>query len=134
MNKESVLQLLLCHLGEFRYHSGLLSELLELLANTGIEKYFFKQFIKRLSILARFGINAVVHEEFENIGQGIYSMHLSAKGYNIRVLYGFLPNSMPVLLLAFYERSGKRKTDYSLHLSPAKNRLQEEGERFNNEH
>ena len=82
-------------------------------------------------MLALLGVNSKDLDGFEHIGQGIYSMRLHAKGYNIRILYGFLSDEKPVLLLAFYERAGKRKTDYTPYLDPARKRLEEEEKRFN---
>ena len=71
------------------------------------------------------GIQATVLREFEPLGGGLYSMHLSGQGYNIRILYGFMPNGQPVLLLAFHERAGKAKTDYSSHIPEAQKRFAE---------
>jgi hypothetical protein len=52
-------------------------------------------------------------------------MRLSGSEFNIRILYGFLPSGKPVLLLAFYERSGKRASDYTNNIFAAKKRLTE---------
>ena len=68
------------------------------------------------------------HKEFENIGGGLYSMHLAGKGFNLRILYAFLANQSPVLLLAFHERAGKRKTDYSGYIPQAAERLRQKKE------
>lgn len=131
MNKENVLSYLMRQLGDILTTRNLIPELVAILSESGNEAAFFKQLAKCLRILAIKGICAIELDGFENIGQGIFSMRLPAKGYNIRILYGFLPNSKPVLLLAFYERGGKRKTDYTPYLEPARKRLEEEEKRFN---
>jgi len=45
----------------------------------------------------------------------------------------FLPNGDPALLLAFYEREGKKITDYSTYIGSAKSRLAELRKDFQNE-
>jgi hypothetical protein len=133
MNKENVLQFLVKFINGFVYNKELISELTEIISKTGGEKRFFTLMVNKLRLLAELGLDAVQLTEFENIGQGIFSMHLATKLFNIRILYGFLPNSEPVLLLAFYERAGKRRTNYSSYIEPARRRLEEEEERFKNE-
>lgn len=130
MNMEDALALLLDALGDIRCHSLLVGELCALLAQSGKERPFSKILRTRLLQLGVKGIEAVRLEEFENIGGDIYSMHCAGKGFNIRILYSFLPSRQPVLLLAFYERGGKGKTDYSTYLEPAKARLAEERKRI----
>lgn len=130
MNRETVLASLKGIIGAFCATEAFLRELLDLIAEKGIEASFFSLLVARLRLLAVEGVKAVRHKEFELIGNGIYSMHLARKGYNIRILYGFLPNGEPALLLAFYERGGKRKTDYTPYLRPAAERLQVKIEEF----
>lgn len=133
MNKDKVLEFLRKYLGEYRCFDLLIAELCDLMAKSGNEPEVFRLLVLRLKQLSTLGHNATNMEEFENIGRGIYSMHLSGKGYNIRILYGFLTNNMPCLLLAFYERGGKRKTDYTSYLDPAAMRLSKMKEDFENE-
>jgi hypothetical protein len=132
MNKDDVLTYLCRLLGSICYVEDMLQELLKLIAGSGSEVSVFALLIKQLHILAEEGTQAVQFKEFENIGNGIYSMHLTGKGFNIRILYGFLPNREPVLL-AFHERAGKKKTDYTGYLAPAKTRLESKKEEYNRE-
>lgn len=125
MDKDSVLNFLVSFLGDLCRSPQLLSEILDLIAETGCEKEFFKTLVLRLRTLAMLGARATQAKEFEPIGNGLFSMHLTGQNYNIRILYSFLPNREPALLLAFYERAGKRKTDYSPYIEPAKARFQE---------
>ena len=52
------------------------------------------------------------------------SMHLESKNFNYRILFSFMENGETLLHL-FYERQGKRHTDYSRHTPIAQIRLQE---------
>lgn len=133
MNTDSVLQYLYIYLNGYRYHKNILGEIKDIITASGKETAIFRLLVVRLKQLSTMGIDATKLKEFENLGQGLYSMHISSNGYNIRILYSFLPNKMPCLLLAFYEREGKRKTDYTHYLEPAKNRLKSMKEDFDNE-
>lgn len=57
--------------------------------------------------------------------QLFFSLHLSAKNFNIRFIMTFHNNQQPVLLVAFYERAGKTKTDYSQYENIVKTRYAE---------
>lgn len=123
MNKKDALSLLVAALTSFLRHSLLTEELMAIISGTGYERAFFKLFNTRLRMLSNMGVLAVQHEEFENLGNGLFSMHLAGRNFNVRVLYSFLPNSRPVLLLAFYERGGKNKTSYAPQIKTAQDRL-----------
>lgn len=118
---------------QFVCHSRLLDELADFISGSGYEKAFFKQLQKRLYQLSAFNLHAVQLEEFEPLGDGLYSMHLAGKNFNIRILYCFLPNSQPALLLAFYERGNKKKTDYTSHIPTAKDRKAEMEAQYNHD-
>lgn len=133
MKKKDVHDMLLSYLAQFSYCSELLAELLAIISGSGFEERFFTQFSKQMRILSILGKQAYTMEEFERINEDIYSMHFSSKYYNIRILYGFLPNDVPVLLLAFYERAGKKRSDYTLQLPEAANRLSVKREEFSYE-
>lgn len=45
-----------------------------------------------------------------------------------RILYAFAPDQSPVLLTAFFERGGKRKTSYEPYIPVAQRRMKEEME------
>lgn len=130
MNRDNVLQYLLYYLSQFSYHSKFLGELIDIIAGSGYEDKFFKLLLLRLRQLSMLGINAVELEEFENIGGGLYSMHFSQKNFNIRFLYAFMPNGQPALLIPFFERAGKRRTDYTPYIEPALSRLEQLKEEF----
>ncbi len=130
MKKDDVLKHLAELLHGILFHDLFLSEILNLIAEFGFEEKFFKLFYARLMLLNTRGIMVTRAKEFENLGDGLFSMHLTGSGFNLRILFAFLPNGQPVLLLAFHERAGKRKTDYSTYLEPALSRFAEKKEGF----
>lgn len=123
MHKDDVLSQLVELLSCFRLAEPLINELLQLIKEKGVEQKFFNTFYSRLEFLRQNRALATKHEEFESIGSGLFSMHISGKGFNVRILYSFLQDRSPILLLAFEERAGKRKTDYSRYIPVAKERL-----------
>lgn len=133
MNKESVLESLMMILSSFSYHLDLPSELISFISGSGYEAKFFSLLVVRLRQLSVQGIQATVMKEFESIEDGVYSMHLTGNGFNMRILYGFMPNGQPALLRAFYERAGKKRTDYTSQLPIAKSRLVQLREEFHYE-
>lgn len=130
MNKNKALDKLTELIEGIIFHSLFLSELLNLVAGKGFEEKVFKLLTKQLILLNRYGVMVTNTKEFENIGRGLYSMHLTGSGFNLRILFAFLPNAQPVLLLAFHERAGKSKTDYSSYLDPALARFAEKKEEY----
>ncbi len=127
------MQLLVEVIAAFDVHSRLIDELIKIICGSGYEQRFFKQLVARLRFLSEYGVEAVVHEEFELIRDGVFSMHLAQDAYNIRVLYSFFDDGTPCLLSCFYERGGKRKTDYTPHIDPAIARFKERLEAQENE-
>lgn len=125
MNKESVLIYFLSILdGACPYHDTFLRELVDLTARSGNEKKFFTQFTTRLNQLRALGMSATKLKEFERIDDTIYSMHCSGTTHNIRILYSLTSAGLPLLLLAFFERGGKGKTDYTTYIPAAHTRLE----------
>ena len=125
MNRDKFLQLLAEALHRFVLHSLLLADIAGALKQSGRESAFLRILLARLKWLEETGGQAVSHKEFERLDERIYSMHLSSEGFNLRILYGFLPDGRPALLLAFYERAGKQNTDYTGKIAEAGMRLRE---------
>lgn len=133
MNRKSIVEMLMEALGHVDVHGRMIQELIELIVGSGYEKKFFTVFSAHLKSLSRYGVDVVRQKEFENIGGGLFSMHIAGNGFNIRILYSILPNGDPSLLLSFYERAGKRKTDYTPYILPAKERCKERLGAYENE-
>ncbi|MBR5792385.1 MAG: hypothetical protein IKY34_04695 [Ruminiclostridium sp.] len=126
MNRDDILAFLSALFGNFLVHESLAQEITAIIERSGFEKKFFNLLLVRLRFLGEHGVNAIRHQEFESLAhtaEGLYSMHLSGKGFNVRILYAFLPAGSPVLLLAFHERSGKKVSEYQTHIPIATQRL-----------
>lgn len=129
MNKEDALRQLLNYLAMIDTHDDFTPELLALIAGSGTEADVFRLLVMRLTMLKALGIYAVRHKEFENIGGGLYSMHLTGKGFNLRILYAFLANQSPVLLLAFQNaQASVRRTIPATFRRPAERLRQKKEE------
>jgi len=107
-----------------RYHPLLLDEIKGLVLGTGHEKEFLNSLQSQLTFVKTLGYSAVCMKQIEKLknSSDLYSMHLESKNY--RILFSFMENG-EVLLHLFYERQGKRHTDYSRHTPIAQSRLQE---------
>lgn len=126
MNQEAVLKQLAEILKRVFFHGDLIQDLHGILSKSGIEQAFLSLFLTRIKFLLEYSNNATKHEEFERLSHtsvGLYSMHLSRRGFNIRILYALLQEGDPVLLHAFSERAGKRVTSYENHIPIAEERL-----------
>lgn len=125
MKRKELITRLIASLEAFILHSSLIEELMGELKHTGRESEFLKILLTRLKYLQEQGPLAIHHKEFERLNDRIYSLHVTGTSFNIRILYGFLPEKRPVLLLAFFERAGHRNTDYQKHIPAAESRLKE---------
>lgn len=132
MNRKDLLARLLEAFDGIDIYHGFIAELLELIKESGVEQQFLSLLLSRLKYLKANGAQAIKHEEFEPLGDGVFSMHLAKSNFNIRILYTFLPNRNPCLLLCFYERAGKRATDYTHKIPAALSRYSEQLEAYKN--
>ena len=133
MRKEDVIKELGSVFAYFRLAPGFLTALAELIAGIGFEAAIFKLLLIRLRVLQTLGVAAVKQKEFESLsGTALFSMHLAGKGFNLRILYGFLPDRRPILLLPFHERAGKKASDYSEKISEAEELMNKEKELYSN--
>lgn len=136
MNRDSILSYLEEYLGTFRCHASLFGDIVDIIARSGYERSFFALLIVQLRILAAQGQNAIQFPGFERLKHAegeLYSMHLDGRDFNLRILYSFLPDHTPVLLTTFFERAGKRTSDYTPYIPAAKERLDHERRLFENE-
>ena len=125
MSKEALLDQLSDALSSFSVHKRMLPELIPLVQKTSYRSKLFATFISRLDFLQKHGRLAhTLHKEFEQLNSEIYSMHVVVPDLNLRILYSFLRNG-EILLCAFEERQGKRRTDYSGQIPLAQRRKQE---------
>ena len=99
--------------GNVLMHPSIIPEIFDIVLGSGYESEFLKQFAKQLKNVDTLGRQVVELNSFELLkgGSDIYSMHLKSKSYNIRILYSYLDNG-ELLLHCFYEKQGKRITEY----------------------
>jgi len=85
---------------------------------------FHSLFIKEFRNLLK---EASGHEKLKGTNTNIdyYSLHIQDKIVNIRMLITFENNNTPLFLSAFYERAGKRVTNYDLWIPVIKERYEE---------
>lgn len=122
MAKIDVLNELSSAFDSFVIHEKLIPDLMGILKKASNKQKFFDLLLVRLDFLRKYGrLAQEYHKEFERINEEIYSMHVSVKELNVRVLYSFLEDGT-ILLHAFYERGGKSKTDYTEKLPEASQR------------
>lgn len=124
MNKRQAFALLRCYLreygGNFYFHSQFVKDLGDILSQnvSGHEKRLFQLLIKQLEYVKNMGVRVNEADSNEILshtqtGRIYYSLHLTDKVLNIRLLMTFFGENEPVFLAAFFERAGKRKSDYS---------------------
>lgn len=113
-------------LKDIKYHPEVIGEIVDLVIGSGNEKLFFKLFYKRLEQIKALKQRVTQLKEFEKLTDypNLYSMHLSSKSFNLRILYSY--NDKDELLLhCFYEREGKTATNYVTHAPIAVQRMKE---------
>ena len=125
MKRKELLDRLIAAFGDFTLHSLLIEELVGELKHSGQESEFLTILLTRLKYLQERGQRATQHKEFEQLNDRIYSLHITGRSFNIRILYGFLRNGRPALLLAFFERAGHQVTSYQNYIPTAERRLKE---------
>lgn len=122
MNKRDALALLAKNLEEylqqgFRFHPAFMKEFKELLHGaSGNEKGIFLLLIKQLNFVRELRCQvckADGNEIIKYLDRDYYSLHLSGKNFNLRLLMAFGVSGDPIFLAAFYERGGKRASDYT---------------------
>lgn len=122
MNKKKAFELLKEYLNQFAresfvFHSRFVEEFEELIYDAkGMEKEIFALLIKQLSFVKQLKMRVHLADSNEKLMHQTgeyYSLHLKGKNFNLRLLLAFGKNGNPVFLAAFYEREGKRATDYS---------------------
>lgn len=126
MNKRKVMEELEALLGNMLIHPDVVTEINRLIVGTGNEEKFFKQLTKQLVLLRELKNDVINLPQFEKLKayNGLYSMHLESKEYNIRVLYSY-NECNEIILHCFYEKAGKRITGYEVHAQIAVRRKEE---------
>ncbi len=102
------------------------AEIRSLVLCKGFENEFFKCFIKCTKQLSKLGLEAINLRAFEKLqgAPNLFSMRLIGKQFNIRILFSYEPN-VNVFTLAFFEKEGKRTTNYTKMIPLALSRLEQ---------
>lgn len=133
MKKENAWKMLIeyLHDDKFIIHSDFIEDLKKILSKNlkGQERNFFNLFLKQLDYilsLSEYGVSVANTNEILKYCNDFkcYSLHISSKVFNIRILGTYI-NGKFVFLVAFFEISKKSKTNYSSYIDIAKNRLKE---------
>ena len=130
MNFSDALRELMAQLCEFIIHEQCLVEFSDLIKKdlSGHQKEFLKQLATQLKNLQQYKHQIYEiddNEKLKGTKESLYSLRMKSKNYNIRLIVAFNNDDIPILLSVFYERSGKKKTDYSEKISEAERRLKE---------
>ncbi|MDO4328128.1 MAG: hypothetical protein Q4C66_02175 [Lachnospiraceae bacterium] len=141
MNKRKALELLIAYINEystdtgFCFHIKFIEELNAIITShaVGHEKEVFQILIKQFAFVKNLGIRvneADNNEILSHMGQGsyYYSLHIQDKIVNIRLLMTFSVSGTPLFLGAFFEKAGKRVSDYSQWLPIMDERAKQIGE------
>lgn len=111
---------------DYTPHEDFISDLFDLLDSEKETLRFLGLFATRLTFLSENGISAVAKspKQFEKLkGRNpFYSIHMAVIDKNIRILY-YHGNTTICLLHAFFERQGKRATNYTRAIQVAYKRL-----------
>ena len=132
LNEQEARDLLLNLLLQYRDvlipDSGFIEDLLDLLSSSGVEKRLFSKLTDYIKKLCTYGEAAIGGrgDPMEHLSgyANLNAMRFLFDGSNIRILFAFLDGKI-YLLCAFYERKGKRNTEYSSYIPIALQRLDE---------
>lgn len=143
MNKKKALGLLTKYLDEYEdifiFHDQFYQELARIVIDKlkGNENEFFKILIKQLRFInsLREQVDAVdSNEKLKHFpGGDWYSIHVSTKTVNVRLLVRFLKDHRPVFLVCFNEKSGKHISGYEQYKDVVVTRYLEIKEEWQNE-
>ena len=125
MNKRKAQELLIEYLTEydregFHFHFKFIEEMLTIVNKNAVghENQLYQILVKQCSYVKTMG--RMVHEADSNeilkemkTEQEYYSLHIKDKVLNVRLLMTFDQNGSVFFLAAFFEKGGKKISDYS---------------------
>jgi hypothetical protein len=130
MNTKEMLKTLSHHFSDVECHTTFLEELSKIIKKelSGKEKQVFKQLTVQLENIRSMGclVHTADHnEKLKHLDGHYYSIHLESSQYNVRLLIYITDENTAYFLCAFYERSGKSRTNYSQYTPILKKRLKQ---------
>ena len=127
MNTKDALMQLAISFSEFKVHSLFTKELKDIMTkNISNKQQFFNQLVTQLQNVKNMGCmvyTADHNEKIKGADGHYYSLHFQSAQYNIRFLVHISDSGECCFLSAFYERSGKSKTDYSNYIPTLESRF-----------
>lgn len=138
MNTKEILETLKNIFRGFTLHEQFLKELSSLMKKElrGKEREFFNCLTTQMSNIKNFGIlvhNTDNNEKLKGADGHYFSIHLSRSQFNVRFIVNIQDDGSPFFLCAFFEKSGKKITDYSSYTKIMKQRFLELTEGDSNE-
>ena len=130
MNTKDILETLTKLFSGFILHEQFIKEVNALLKKElkGKEKEFFNCLATQLTNINDFGplVYTTDNNEILKGADGhYYSIHLEKKQFNIRFIINIQDDGTPYFLCAFFEKTGKRISDYSAYTKVMKRRFKE---------
>ncbi len=112
---------------QFKIHILCEQELIDLVKGKSFEKAFIREFMWSINILSELGYQAAIYpgKNFRKLNgvPDLCRIRFNNVNYNIRTIYSIKNNSI-FLILSFWERAGKNKTNYTPYIKPAQARLE----------
>lgn len=111
-------------------HPEFISEFSNLVQNAGLEVRIARSLLTRMEQIRACGLDFLCSsgnpnfEKLKGSGSGLYSIHIKGNNMNYRILLT-CTSSGKILLHTFYERGGKRNSNYAKAIEIAKKRMQE---------
>lgn len=111
----------------FHFHREFAKELITLVTkHVNTHDSFLKQLVTAFNNIRHFTHNIHDVDNHEKLKRcPFYSIHLQTREYNFRFLISFNNKDEPIFLTAFYERAGKKQTNYDKPIETAQNRLKD---------
>jgi hypothetical protein len=110
---------------QFEVHPEFTDEFILLISKSGDKDIIIDKFETLLDVINKLGCcNMCKHKQIEKLQscRNLYSLHIETKNSNYRVLFSII-KSGKILLHTFYEKEGKKVTEYQSHVPIAKTRL-----------
>lgn len=117
----------LVHMDGLIIHEKFIGEFHDLIRESGNQIRIMKKLVTLVAMMQNIKPEVLcTNSNFENLKEyhNLYSMKLKSKGYNIRVLYSYSDRGK-LLINSFYEKAGKRNTEYKKYAEIALERRKE---------
>ena len=105
-------------------HQKMYTDFKGIFKNSGNARSFLAVLMSRLKFLEQQGLEkALQTDNFKRIEKGLYAIRIKGK-HNIRILFSLKENK-EIMLLAFFRKAGKGRSEYENYIPEANRRLSE---------